>query len=238
MKLEDIAYSADGADMVGYLATPSEGGTGPAVLLAHEGPGLSDHAKIRARRLAALGYVVFALDYHGGGVALPMTEARERLGAWHADPSGIRTRAQAALKVLTAQPGVDPGRVAAIGYCFGGTTALELARTGARLSAVVGFHSGIAVARPEEAGAIKAKVLLCLGASDPIITPDQRLAFESEMAAAGVDWRINLYGGAGHSFTNPDVDAFGMPGFAYHGPSDHRSWRAMLDLFGETIGVP
>ena len=238
MKLEDIAYSADGADMVGYLATPTGGGTGPAVLLAHEGPGLSDHAKVRARRLAALGYMVFALDYHGGGVPLPMTEARQRLGIWMADPTGIRARATAALEVLTDQAGVDVKRVAAIGYCFGGTTALELARSGAELAAVVGFHSGLGTARPQDAAAIRGKVLTLIGTADPLIPPEQRAAFEAEMTAAGVDWRMTLYGGVGHSFTNPDADAFNMPGIKYHALSDHRSWRAMLDLFGETIGVP
>jgi len=238
MQTKDIAYSADGADMVGYLATPSGGGSGPAVLLCHEGPGLADHAKIRARRLAALGYVVFALDYHGGGVPLPMTEARARLGVWLADPSGIRARATAALKVLTDQPGVDAGRVAAIGYCFGGTTALELARSGARLGCVVGFHSGLGTARPQDASRITGKVLACIGTADPLIPPEQRTAFEVEMTEAGVDWRMNLYGGVGHSFTNPEADAYNMPGIKYHGPSDHRSWRAMLDLFSETIGIP
>ena len=238
MQVQDIAYSADGADMVGYLATPTAGGTGPAVLVGHEGPGLTDHARIRARRLAALGYVTFAMDYHGGGVALPMAEARTRLGVWMQDPTGIRARATAALKVLTDQPGVDVKRVAAIGYCFGGTTALELARTGAELAAVVGFHSGLGTARPQDAGAIKGKVLACIGTADPLIPPDQRAAFEAEMTEAGVDWRMNLYGGVGHSFTNPEVDAYDMPGLKYHGPSDHRSWRAMVDLFAETIGVP
>ena len=238
MLTQDIAYSADGADMIGYLVTPTGGGTGPAVLLCHEGPGLSDHARIRARRLGALGYVVFALDYHGGGVPVEMAEARARLGVWLADPTGIRARAAAGLKVLTGQAGVDAGKVAAIGYCFGGTTALELARSGAELAAVVGFHSGLGTARPQDAAQIKGKVLALIGAADPLIPADQRVAFEAEMSAAGVDWRMTLYGGVGHSFTNPEVDAFNMPGLKYHGPSDHRSWRAMLDLFAETIGVP
>jgi dienelactone hydrolase len=238
MKFQDIAYSADGADMVGYLATPTEGGIGPAVLLGHEGPGHSDHVRIRARRLAAMGYVAFALDYHGGGKAIPMDQAMGALRGWWADPTGIRTRAKAALDILTAQPGVDPKRVAAIGYCFGGTTALELARAGEEIAAVVGFHAGLQTARPQDAVNIKGKVLVCIGAADPLVPPEQRTAFETEMTEAKVDWRMNLYGGVEHSFTNPDADAANMPGIKFHGLTDRRSWRAMIDLFSETIGVP
>lgn len=160
-----------------------------------------------------------------------------RYAAFMADPTGIRLRMAAALNVLTAHPGVDPGRVAVIGYCYGGTAALELARTGADLQAVVGFHSGLATVRPQDAANIKAKVLVCIGADDPVIPPEQRTAFAQEMTGAGVDWRLNLYGGTGHSFTNPEVDAYGMPGFAYNAQSHRRSWTAMLDLFGETIGA-
>ncbi len=238
MKFEEIAYSADGADMIGYMVTPTGGATGPAVLVSHEGPGHTDHVHIRSRRLAALGYQVFALDYHGGGKALPMEEARPRIMAWWADPTGIRLRAKAALDILTAQPGVDAARVAAIGYCFGGSTSLELARAGERIAAVVGFHAGLQTSRPQDAANIKGKVLVCIGAADPLVPPEQRTAFEKEMTEAKVDWRMELYGGVGHSFTNPDADSFNMPGIAYDGPTDRRSWRAMIDLFGETIGVP
>lgn len=238
MKTETIAYSADGADMIGLLALPEGGGTHPAVLVCHEGPGVSEHAYNVARRLAGLGYVAFAMDYHGGGKALPMTEARVKLGQWLADPTGIRARASAALAVLTGRPETDTSKVAAIGYCFGGTTALELARSGADLKAVVGFHSGLNTARPQDAANIKGKVLVLIGAADPLIPAEQRTTFEAEMSAAKLDWRINVYGGVGHSFTNPEADAFNMPGIAYDAATDKRSWAAMIDLFGETIGVP
>jgi dienelactone hydrolase len=233
-----VEYEADGERMVGLMAAPSGGGSGPAVLVAHEGPGLTDHARERARRLAQLGYVAFALDYHGGGKPLSLEDAQPRIRAWVADPTGIRARAQAALDILLAEPGVDAGRVAAIGFCFGGTTSLELARAGADLKAVVGFHPGLNTTRQAESANIRGKVLMLLGAEDPIDSPDLRLAFEQDMTAAGVDWRIVLYGGVGHSFTNPDVDAMGIPGFGYHAATDRRSWREMLDLFGETIGAP
>jgi len=237
MRTEDIEYQADGARLVGYLAVDdAKPGKRPGVLVAPEGGGLVDLTKSIARRLAEAGYVAFAMDYYGDGQPLAdLSEAMPRIMAFMADPTGIRARATAALKVLTDQPQTDAGRLAAIGYCFGGTTVLELARSGADLKAVVGFHSGLGTARPQDAKNIRAKVLTCIGALDPIIPPDQRQAFEKEMADGGVDWRMNLYGGAGHSFTNPDVGALGRPGFEYHADTDRRSWRAMLDLFDETL---
>jgi dienelactone hydrolase len=237
MKTEDIEYHADGARLVGYLAVDEAGAAKrPGVIVAHEGGGLGDHAKEAARRLAAAGYVAFALDYYGDGKPLAdLGQALRRIQPWLADPTGIRARAHAALEVLVAQPRTDPARLAAIGYCFGGTTVLEMARAGENLKAVVGFHSGLATARPAAPGAVKGRVLVQIGANDPVIPPEQRLAFEKEMTAAGVDWRMVLYGGAAHSFTNPRVDALGRPGFAYHEASDRRSWRAMLDLFKETF---
>lgn len=207
------------------------------MLLAPEGPGLGDLCRGFARRLAELGYVAYAMDYHGGGQVLPMDQIMPRIMAFMAEPQGIRDIATAALKVLTDQPQTDSGRLAAIGYCFGGTTALELARSGADLKAVVGFHSGLGTARPGDAANIKAKVLVQIGADDPIIPPEQRAAFETEMTAGKVDWRMLLYGGAGHSFTNPEVGALGRPGFDYDEKTDQRSWRAMLDLFGEVFGA-
>lgn len=237
MHTEDIEYDADGLRMVGHLAVDEvRPGRRPAILVCHEGPGLDDHAKSRAERLAALGYVAFALDYHGGGKPLPMEQVMARLGPMMGDPDRIRALGRAGLDVLLANEYADPTKVAAIGYCFGGTMALELARGGADLACVVGFHSGLVTARPQDAANIKARVLVAIGADDPIIPPDQRAAFEKEMSDAGVDWRMDLYGGAGHSFTNPAADQFAMAGIAYDAHTDARSWRAMLDLFDETLG--
>lgn len=237
MKTEEIVYEADGVRMIGTLVSPdSLSGKVPGVLVCHEGPGLNDHARDIAARLAEAGYVAFAMDYHGGGQPLTdMGETMKRIMAWMADPTGIRARATAALGVLKGAAGVDTGRLAAIGYCFGGTTALELARQGEDLKAVVGFHSGLGTARPQDAGAIKGRVLVQIGADDPIIPPQQRLDFEKEMTAGGVDWRMILYGRAGHSFTNPLVDQLGRAGFAYDRSADQRSWRAMIDLFDEVF---
>jgi dienelactone hydrolase len=238
MRTQDIEYHADGARLVGYLAVDdSRPGKRPGVLVAPEGGGLVDLTKAIARRLAEAGYAAFAMDYYGDGKPLEdMDAVMPKIMAFMAEPGTIRARAAEALAVLARQPECDAGRLAAIGYCFGGTTVLELARSGADLKAVVGFHSGLGTSRPQDAKAIKAKVLTCIGALDPIIPPDQRLAFETEMTDGGVDWRMNVYGGAGHSFTNPDVGRLGRPGFEYHADTDRRSWAAMIDLFDETLG--
>jgi len=237
MKTQDIEYHADGARLVGYLAVDDgKPGKRPGIVVAHEGGGLTDHAKHSARRLAEAGYIAFALDYYGDGKPLAnIAEAMPRIGAWMGDPTGIRARAHAALEVLTAQPQTDPARLAGIGYCFGGTTVLEMARAGEPLTAVVGFYSGLGTAKPAQAGAVKAKVLVQLGSADPIIPPEQRAAFEAEMTAAKVDWRMILYGGRVHSFTNPAADALGRPDLAYDRSADERSWRAMIDFFDEVF---
>jgi dienelactone hydrolase len=237
MYVEDIEYHADGARLLGRLYfDEAKAGKRPGVLVAPEGLGLSDHTFNIARRLAEAGYVAFAMDYYGDGETLPMDQVMPRIGAFMAEPQTIRSRAAEALAVLARQERTDPAKLAAIGFCFGGTTALELARSGADLGAVVGFHSGLGTTRPQDAANIKARVLVCIGADDPIIPQDQRAAFEKEMTEAKVDWRMNLYGGAGHSFTNPAVGALGRPGFEYHAPTDQRSWRAMIDLFDEAFG--
>ncbi len=238
MKTEDVEYHADGARLVGSLfVDDAKPGKRPGVLVAPEGGGLVELTKSIARRLAEAGYVAFAMDYYGDGKPLAdRSTVMPRINAFMAEPDTIRARAAAALAVLAAQPQTDAARLAATGYCFGGTTVLELARSGADVKAVVGFHSGLATTRPAASGVVRAKILTCIGADDPIIPPDQRAAFEKEMTEAGVDWRMNIYGGAGHSFTNPGIAAFGMEGFAYHEASDKRSWRAMIDLFDEAFG--
>ena len=236
MQITDITYEADGRTMVGqYAVDEYRVGPRPAVLLCHEGPGLDEHVKGRAVRLASLGYAAFALDYHGG--QLPIEDAMTRLGELSADAARCRTIGRAGLDVLLAQERVDPERVAAIGYCFGGVMAMELARDGADVKAVVGFHPGLATSAPAAPGVVTASVLMCCGAEDPVIGFDQRSAFESEMRDAQVaDWRIDLYGGVGHSFTNPEVDTLGMPGFTYDEVANRRSWRSMLDLLDQRLG--
>ena len=232
----DIEYEADGRTMIGWLAVPAGGGRHPAVLIAHEGTGLDDHQRCRADQLAELGYVAFALDYQGGGRPLDnRDEMMIRLGALWEDPERIRTLAGAGLAVLLAEPRTDASKIAAVGYCFGGALVLELARGGADLKAVVGFHPRLATMRPQDARNITAKVLVCVGSEDRLIPVDERLAFEDEMRTAGVDWRMSLYGGAQHSFTHPWVDAVNLPGLEYDRLADERSWRAMVDLLDEVF---
>jgi dienelactone hydrolase len=232
----EIEYEADGGIvMVGHLAVPDAEGPRPAVLVAHEAPGLDDVHRQRADRLAELGYVAFALDAHGGGQWVNDPRRQERVAAIMGDPDRARAIGGAGLDVLLAQDAVDPARVAAIGYCFGGLLALELARGGADLEAVVGFHPGLQSSRPEDARNITGKVLVCVGADDPYVDLERRSAFEAEMRAGGVDWRMHVYGGIQHSFTHPLADRAGIPGLAYDAPTAHRAWQAMLDLFAETL---
>jgi dienelactone hydrolase len=232
----DIEYRADGTTMIGRLAVPDGAGKRPAVLIAHEANGLDDHQRGRAAQLAELGYVALAIDYHGGArVYTDREEMMARIGLLAADPDRIRALGRAGLDALLAEPRADASNVAAIGYCFGGTVVLELARSGAAIKALVGFHPGLATSRPEDSVNIKAAVLVCIGSEDPFIPPEQRVSFEAEMRAAGVDWQMNLYGGAKHSFTHPNAAQSGLPGLEYHQPAAERSWQAMLDLFAEVL---
>jgi dienelactone hydrolase len=236
----DITYEADGRTMIGTLALPDDGGDDrrPGVLVCHEGPGLDDHARERARRIAdELGYVAFALDYHGDGK--PITDRDQmmaRLGELRSDPARTFAVGTAGLDLLRAEARTDPARLAAIGFCFGGTLSLELARGGADLKAVVGFHSGLSTVHPEDARNITGKVLALIGADDPMVHAEERRAFEEEMRAGGVDWQLVVYGGAVHSFTNQRATQVDIPGIAYDEATDRRSWQAMLDLFSEVFG--
>lgn len=238
MHTASIEYTADGARRVGYLAVDrARGGQRPGVLIAHEAGGVSEVVKQRARRLAELGYVAFALDYVGdGAVHTDLEKSRAVVTHYSAAPDRIRAIGHASLALLRVQPEVDPARIAAIGYCFGGTAVLELARSGADVACTVGFHSGLATTRPDDARQIKGRVLVCIGAEDPMIPPEQRLAFEREMRAGKVDWRLYLFGNAVHGFANPEADRLNHPALAYHRPTDERSFRAMRDLFDETFG--
>jgi dienelactone hydrolase len=233
----DISYDADGRTMIGTLALPDGSEQRPGVLVSHEGPGLDEHARDIASKLAELGYVAFALDYHGDGRPLADREQMmARIGELRADPLRTRTIATAGLDVLRAEPRTDHDRLAAIGYCFGGTVSFELARSGADVKAVVGFHAGLGTRRPEDARNIRGKILALIGADDPIVTGAERQAFEEEMRAGGVDWVLTVYGGAEHSFTRRGADGTVMPGVRYDESTDRRSWRAMLDLFDEVFG--
>jgi dienelactone hydrolase len=235
MKTQDIEYQVDGKKFVGFLADGSNGKRVPGIVVAHEGGGMTGHPKERAKMLAEIGYVAFAMDTFGEKIT-SRDQAMSVITGLMRDLPTLRKRAQTALDIVKKQPNVDPKRTGAIGFCFGGTTVLELARSGADVGCVVGFHSGLQTSAPQDAKNIKAKILVCLGAADPIIPAEQREAFVKEMEAGKVDWRMELYGNAGHSFTNREVDAMKIPGFAYDERTDKRSWRLMRDLFDEVLG--
>lgn len=229
-----VAYSAEGLEFVGTLFQPAGAGPAPGVLVAHESPGVTEHTLNAAQRLAELGFVALATDYQGGGQVVTDRDEMMRRFQWlMADPGHIRARMAAALAALMAQPRVDAGRLAAVGYCYGGAAVLELARGGGDLKAVVGYHATLTTARPADAANIRGKVLVHIGADDPAVPAEQCTAFREEMTRAGVDWRLMLYGGTGHSFTNPEADGWGMPGFAYSADADVRSWAASGQLFQE-----
>lgn len=238
MQTETLTYQADGLTMKSQLFMESGAGSRPAVLVFPEAFGLSGHAISRAKRLAEFGYVALACDLHGDARLVDdLQEAIGMLQPLFADPSKTRARAGGGLDALLARSEVDGSRVAAIGFCFGGTMALELARSGADVKAVVGFHSGLGTAAPKtDAKAIKGRVLVCIGADDPMIKPDDRTTFAAEMGEAGVDWQMHLYGGTVHSFTNQEAAKRNMPdAIRYSAEADARSWAAMQELFGETI---
>lgn len=236
--LHDIlSYAADGLSMRSHLyVDDAVTGARPGILVFPEGPGLGDHAKAKAQRLAGEGYAALACDLHGDESQLTGDDVMAQLGLLMQAPDKTRARARAAMEALTARPEVDGGRIAAIGFCFGGTMALELARSGAPIRAAVGFHSGLGTQAPQDAKNITARILVCLGADDPLITAESRIAFEQEMRGGGVDWRMHVYGGVVHSFTNPGADAAGQPALLrYDAGADARSWAEMIAVFAEVF---
>ena len=231
MTEHDLDYTFEALQLKGFLAYDAARTVArPGVLVVHDAGGLGEHIKEKARRLAKLGYVAFALDMWGEGKTV--TDGMRRIGELAQDLGRWRGVARAGLDVLAARPEVNSSRLAAIGYCFGGTTVYELARSGADLRGVVGFHSGLSPSSGE-AKNIKGKVLALIGADDPLIPPEARLAFEKEMSEAKVDWQMNVYANTGHSFTNPGADAFNRPGFFYQRDTDARSWAEMRRFFDE-----
>ena len=234
-----VEYQQGDTRLVGYLAYPKDAkGSLPGVLVVHEWLGLNDYAKRRADQLAELGYVAFAADIYGDGkVVADPKEAGKLSGSYKKDRLLLRARVAAALATLKAQPGVATDKIAAIGYCFGGTTVLELARSGANVAGVVSFHGGLDTPAPQDAKNIRAKVLALHGADDPYVPADQVAAFENEMRQGGVDWQLVAYGGAVHGFTNPANGNDNSKGAAYNAVADARSWAAMRQFFGELFGA-
>lgn len=235
VKTRLVEYRQGNVLLEGFLAYDTAGPPRkPGVLILHDWSGVGPQVINRAEQLARLGYVAFAADIYGKGVRPKTAKAAAAEAAiYKNDRALLRERAKAGLATLRRQDGVDAGRVAAIGYCFGGTAALELARSGADVKGVVSFHGGLDTPTPRDAGKIRAKVLVLQGADDPFVPPEQVRAFEDEMRAADVDWQLVKYSKAVHSFTNPDAGSDNAKGAAYNAVADRRSWREMQSFFAE-----
>ena len=232
---ETIEYRDGDTVLEGYLAyDASVQGKRPGVLIVHQWKGLTDYEKQRTEMLAKLGYTAFALDIYGKGIRPKSSQdAGAQAGKYKNNRALLRQRAQAGLAVLEKQELTDPKRVAAIGYCFGGTTVIELARSGVDIAGVVGFHGGLDSSHPEDGRNIKCKVLALQGADDPFVPAKDLAAFEDEMRQAKVDWQLVKYGGAVHSFTEKDAGDNAARGAAYNERADRRSWEAMREFFTE-----
>jgi len=238
MQHEILTYQADGLTMKGELFFEPGADKRAGVLVFPEAFGLSDHARGRAERLAKDGYVALACDLHGDAKLIDdLEQAIGLIKPLMAEPARTRARTKTALEALVGTGHVDAGKIAALGFCFGGTMALELARSGADIKAAVGFHSGLGTAAPKsDAKNIKGKVLVCIGADDPMIDIEARKTFEEEMKESGCDWQIHVYGNTVHSFTNQAAAKRNMPDAIRYSPeADKRSWASCMELFSETL---
>ncbi|GMU93098.1 MAG: hypothetical protein AMXMBFR4_21560 [Candidatus Hydrogenedentota bacterium] len=235
VKTEMIEYKDGGTVLEGMLAyDDSSTEKRPGVLVVHEWWGLNDHAKTSARRLAEEGFVAFAADIYGKGVKTDDPAVAGNLsGEFRTDREKLRRRAKAGLDVLRSFQFTDPAKLAAIGYCFGGMTVLELARSGEPMQGVVSFHGALNSPAPAVAGNIKARVLICHGADDPFVPDEEVAAFKREMDEAKADYAFKAYAGAQHSFTNPDVDRHKLDGAKYNAAADKQSWADMKAFFEE-----
>jgi dienelactone hydrolase len=233
-----VDYKHGAESLRGFIAyDDAVSGPRPGILILPEWWGVNDYVKNRALHLAQLGYVALVADMYGNGqITTNAGEAQKLATRFYHDNKLMRARSQAALDELKKDSHADAKRIAAIGYCFGGTCALELARSGAPLAAVVCFHGSLNTANPDDAQKIKGKVLVCHGGDDSFVPDEQVIAFENEMRKAKVDWQLNAYGGAHHAFSNPDADNFGIPNISYDPSADKRSWQAMKSLFEEVFG--
>lgn len=238
---EEVSYTDNGTTLKGYLAyDASASGPRPGVLVIHEWWGHNEHARQQARRLAELGYTALAVDMFGDGqVADHPEDAGKFAGAIRQNRDLMVQRFQAAEKFLREHAMADSGQIAAVGYCFGGSVALEMARAGADLRAVAAFHAGLATQNPARAGQVNARVLVLHGNEDPMVPGEQVEGFRQEMEAAGVDYRFVGYDGATHAFTNPAADEaarkFGMP-VGYNAEADEASFAELERFLAETFG--
>lgn len=229
---EVIEYKQGDAVLEGYIAYDDAfKGQRPGVLIVHDWLGAGHYVRARAQQIASLGYVAFAADIYGKGIRpADAKEAAKVSGLYKNDRTLLRLRTNAGLDILRSHPRVDPDKLGAMGYCFGGMAVLELARSGSSVAGIVSFHGNLDTPDPNDAKNIKGKVLVLHGAEDPVVPPAQVAAFQNEMRAAGIDWQMNYYSGALHNFTNPEVKS-------YQRQADKRSFEAMKLFFHEVFGM-
>lgn len=237
VETREIEYRQGETVLQGLLAwSPAAEGRRPGVLVVHEWWGHNEHARTQARRLAEAGYVGFAVDMYGKGkLATHPQEAEAFLTEATKDPAVVAARFAAALEQLKQDSHVDPERIAAIGYCFGGAVVLAAARSGADLDAVVSFHGALGMSGPVDSGRVRARVLVLTGGADPFVPPEQVAAFTNEMHAAGARFEVITYPGVKHSFTNPGAGQAGMEQLAYDAAADSASWAAMRRMLEEVF---
>jgi len=234
---ETVHYTAGDTELVGWAETGSGASPRPGILVVHEWWGLNDYIRGRAHQLAELGYEALAVDMYGGGrIAQDPEGASALMSSVLGDVPALEQRFRAALDTLRARPGVDPSKIAAIGYCFGGAVVLHAAKIGLPLAGVVSFHGALSSFHKPAPGSVHAKVLVCHGADDALVPESDIETFKKEMDEAGASYRFQAYPGAKHGFTNPEATAkgarYGMP-VAYDSDADARSWTDMRTFFEE-----
>ncbi len=235
LKTQTVRYRDGDVQLHGYFAWDDAiKGKRPAVMVVHEWWGLNDYARKRAEMLAKLGYLAFAADMYGKGA---VTEHADQAGAWSKQiTSNIESwqkRALLGLDIMRTHELADGTRTAAIGYCFGGSTVMQMVYAGAALDGVVSFHGSLPVATPEQAKLIRSRVLIAHGSADSFIPHERITQFQSALDRAGVRWQMVTYGGARHGFTNPGADVYGIENVRYNQEADERSWEELQRFLKE-----
>lgn len=240
IQTQEVEYKQGDTTLQGFFAWDDAiKGKRPGVLVIHEWWGLNEHAREQAKRFAKAGYVGLAIDMFGKGkLATHPDDAKKFVAEATSNPTVAKARFDAALALLKKRPEVNAKQIGAVGYCFGGAVALDMARAGEPLAFVGTFHGALATKTPGKKGAIKPRLLIMTGANDPMVDKAQVDAFKAEMTAAGAKYEVIEYPGAKHSFTNPDADKRGIPGLAYDAKADQDSFAALLKLMSELFGAP
>ncbi|WBQ18968.1 dienelactone hydrolase family protein [Sphingobium yanoikuyae] len=232
---EPYAYYDGNKALLGELFRPRLQPNGRAVLVIHEADGIGGNVRRHCRKLADLGYTALAADMHGNGEPLEGEAMRDALDAFRNHPDLVRGRVRSGFDALLSATGVHPAASAAIGFCFGGFAALELARSGAEIAAVASFHGLLTTARPAQVGGVKARIAVFTGARDPLVPHEDVGAFQREMMQAQAHWQLTTHGNAWHSFTNEDVDRLDDARMAYDAAAHMLSWRALIDFLNLSL---